>query len=82
MVVILVIDLFVGYDQISLDAHLRNMAAFQSPLGLVWLMTLTQGWTRAIPVSCRTADIVTTDTMRVNSHLSQVEDCEFGGQRF
>lgn len=25
-------------------------------------MTLTQGWTGAVPVFCRTADMVTTDT--------------------
>lgn len=57
-----VIDLFSGYDQIPLDARSRDMTAFQSPLGLVRQMTLTQGWTGAVPVFCRTADIVTTDT--------------------
>ena len=47
---ILVVNLFSGYDQIPLDIRSRDMTAFQSPIGLVRQMTLTQGWTGTVPV--------------------------------
>ena len=56
-----VVDLFSGYDQIPLDVRSRDMTAFQSPIGLVRQMTLTQGWTGTVPVFSWMAELVTTE---------------------
>ena len=48
-------DLFSGYDQIRLAERSRDMTAFQSPIGLVRLTRLPQGWTGAVPEFMRVA---------------------------
>ncbi len=41
------IDFFSGYDQVELDVGSRDMIAFQTPLGLLWMTKLPQGATNS-----------------------------------
>jgi len=44
------LDLFSGYDQCELDPSSRDMTAFQTPLGLLRMTALPQGYTNAVQV--------------------------------
>jgi hypothetical protein len=41
------LDLFVGYDHRTLDIASRDLTTIQSPIGVVRLTCLPQGWTNA-----------------------------------
>ena len=43
MTIVSVVDLFSGYDQVLLDLVSRDLIAFQTQIGLFWMMTLPQG---------------------------------------
>ncbi len=44
------LDLYVGYDERTLDEKSRDMMTFQTPFGALWLVTLPMGWTNSVPI--------------------------------
>ena len=48
--VILLVDLFSGYDQCTLNPASRDITAFHTPLGLMRITTLLMGYTNAMQV--------------------------------
>ena len=44
------LDLFSGYDHQTLDISSRDLTTVQSPVGVVRLTTVPQGWTGAVPI--------------------------------
>lgn len=45
-----VFDLFVGYDERTLDVRSRDLTTFQTPFGAMRLTTLPMGWTNSVPI--------------------------------
>ena len=45
------LDLLLGYDHCSLAPESRDMTAFMTPFGLMWMATLPQGFTNRVQVS-------------------------------
>ena len=45
---ILLVDLYLGYDQCTLAPESRDITAFHTPLGLMRMTTLPQGYTNAV----------------------------------
>jgi len=48
--VLSLLDLFSGYDQMALAEICRDLTAFQTPLGLLRMTTLPQGYTNGVQV--------------------------------
>ncbi len=44
------LDLYVGYDERTLDEKSRDMTMFQMPFGMLQLVTLPMGWTNSVPI--------------------------------
>ncbi|SJL10763.1 uncharacterized protein ARMOST_14157 [Armillaria ostoyae] len=44
------LDLYVGYDERTLDEGSRDMTTFQTPFGALQLVTLPMGWTNSVPI--------------------------------
>jgi hypothetical protein len=44
------LDLYVGYDEHSLSETSHNLTTFQSPFGMLRLVTLPMGWTNSVPI--------------------------------
>ncbi|SJL13049.1 uncharacterized protein ARMOST_16486 [Armillaria ostoyae] len=44
------LDLYVGYDERTLDEGSRDMTTFQTPFGALRLVTLPMGWTNSVPI--------------------------------
>jgi hypothetical protein len=44
------LDLYVGYDERSLDIASRDLTTFQTPFGAHRLVTLPMGWTNSVPI--------------------------------
>jgi hypothetical protein len=44
------LDLFIGYDEHSLAPELHDLTMFQSPFGMLCLVTLPMGWTNSVPI--------------------------------
>ena len=44
------LDLYVGYDKCGLLGASYDLTTFQSPFGLLCLVTLPMGWTNSIPI--------------------------------
>ena len=43
-------DLYVGYNKQVLAECLRDLTTFQTPFGVLRLVTLPMGWTNSIPI--------------------------------
>ena len=43
-------DLYVGYDERTLAENLRDLTTFQTPFGVLRLVTLPMGWTNSVPI--------------------------------
>ena len=46
-----ILDLYVGYDERSLDERSRDYTTFQTPFGAFRLVTLPMGWTNSVPIT-------------------------------
>ena len=44
------LDLYVGYDEHGLSKSSRDLITFQSPFGMLRLVTLPMGWTNSVPI--------------------------------
>jgi hypothetical protein len=44
------LDLYVGYDERGLAPESRDLTTFQSPFGVLRLVTLPMGWTNSVPI--------------------------------
>ncbi len=44
------LDLYVGYDERTLDEKSRDLTMFQTPFGVLRLVTLPMGWTNSVPI--------------------------------
>lgn len=44
------LDLYVGYDECYIAESSRDLTTFQTPFGLLRLVTLPMGWTNSVPV--------------------------------
>ena len=44
------LNLYVGYDECSLAESFHNLTTFQSPFGVLRLVTLPMGWTNSVPI--------------------------------
>src|SRR5216684_859630 len=44
------LDLYIGYDERGLVETSHNLTTFQSPFGVLCLVTLLMGWTNSIPI--------------------------------
>ncbi len=44
------LDLYVGYNERTLDEESRDMMMFQTLFGALWLVTLPMGWTNSVPI--------------------------------
>ncbi len=44
------LDLYVGYDERTLDEKSRDLTTFQTPFGALRLVTLPMGWTNSVPI--------------------------------
>ncbi|VDC04048.1 unnamed protein product [Peniophora sp. CBMAI 1063] len=45
-----VLDLYVGYDERLIDKASRDYTSFQTPFGVLRLVTLPMGWTNSVPI--------------------------------
>lgn len=45
-----IFDLYVGYDERTLDPKYRDLTTFQTPFGAMRLCTLPMGWTNSVPI--------------------------------
>lgn len=45
-----IMDLYVGYDERTLDYKYRDLTTFQTPFGAMRLCTLPMGWTNSVPI--------------------------------
>ena len=50
MMVAFSLDLFSGYDQIELHPESRDLMAFHTFIGLLWMWTVSQEWINAVQV--------------------------------
>ena len=44
------LDLYIGYDERGLVETSHNLTTFQSPFGVLHLVTLLMGWMNSIPI--------------------------------
>jgi hypothetical protein len=44
------LDLYIGYDKCSLSESSHDLTTFQSPFGVLCLVTLPMGWTNSVPI--------------------------------
>jgi hypothetical protein len=44
------LDLFIGYNECGLAPESRDLPTFQSPFGVLRLVTLPMGWTNSVPI--------------------------------
>jgi hypothetical protein len=45
-----ILDLYVGYDERDLHPDSRDLTTFQTPFGVLRLVTLPMGWTNSVPI--------------------------------
>ena len=45
-----ILDLYIGYDERTLEERSRDYTTFQTPFGAMCLVTLPMGWTNSIPI--------------------------------
>jgi len=45
-----ILDLYVGYDERVLAERSRDLTTFQTPFGVLRLVTLPMGWTNSVPI--------------------------------
>jgi hypothetical protein len=45
-----ILDLYVGYDERTIDEGSRDYTTFQTPFGVFRLVTLPMGWTNSVPI--------------------------------
>jgi hypothetical protein len=44
------LDLYIGYNECSLSETSHDLTTFQSPFGMLRLVTLPMGWTNSVPI--------------------------------
>jgi len=71
---LLLLDLFSGYDQCELDPSSRDMTAFQTPLGLLRMTALPQGYINAVQVFDRVMKKILKDQIAAGIGKAFIDD--------